>query len=224
MVAVLAFGAEMLLDADGTVTFSGGQLLRGLQPGPVLLSQGLPFPGRVITGLPDLVAGIGFGLAGAGQFSVGGMNQRRSALTGLVAFRPCRLSDPGGLRYLLLSMSLGGLGLGVSAGNRLGQFPPRVLSHLTSAAGPGLGDLPATMRGCRRFQHRKNLLLSLRGTRLGGNRPRLGTTPGRLRLRQLHSHRFGIQRRGLAAGQHDQGTGLPDQRLQRAERVTGLLR
>ena len=222
--AVLAFGAQMLLDADRAVTFGGGQLLHGLQPGPVLLSQGLPLPGRVITGPPGLIAGIGFGLAGAGQFGVGGMNQSRSALTSLIALRPCRLSDPGGLRYLLLSMNPGGLNLSVSTGNRLGQVPARLLGHLAGAAARGLGDLPAAMRGCRRFQRCKNLLFGLRGTRLGGNRTRLGATPGRLRLGQLHRHRFGIQRRGLATGQHDQGTGLPDQRLQRAERVTGLLR
>ncbi|MGH3236969.1 MAG: hypothetical protein ACRDOH_27675 [Streptosporangiaceae bacterium] len=93
-VAVLAFGVRKLPGADSTVTFGGSQLLHGLQPGLVLPSQGLPLPGRVITGLPDLITGIGFGLAGAGQLSIGSLNQRRRLRAGLVAFCPRRLSDP----------------------------------------------------------------------------------------------------------------------------------
>ena len=221
---VFAFGVQQLLGADGTVTFGGGQMPGSLQPGPVLLGQGLPLPARVIAGLPDLIAGIGFGLPGAGQLGLGGMNQRRSVLTGPVTFRPRRLSGSGGLRDLPGSAGLGGLGIGVSTSDRLGQLPPRLRGRLTSATGPARGGLPAAIRGLRRFQRRKHLLLSLGGTRLGGHRTRLGAAPGRFRLGQLHGHRFGIQRRGLAAGQRDQGTRLPDQRLQRAERVTGLLR
>jgi len=95
--------------------------------------------------------------------------------------------------------------------------------RLASATCLALSGLPAAICGLRRVQRRKHLLLSLGGTRLGGNRTRLRAAPGRLRLGQLHGHRFGIQRRSLAAGQRDQGTRLPDQRLQRAERVTGLL-
>ena len=70
----------------------------GLQPGPVLLSQGLPLPDRVITGLPDLITSIGFSLAGAGQFGLGGTNQRSSVLTGLISFRPRRLGGPRSFR------------------------------------------------------------------------------------------------------------------------------
>jgi len=144
-------------------------------------------------------------------------------LTGPVTFCPRRLSGSGGLRDLPGSAGLGGHGIGVSTGDRLGQLPPRLRDRLASATCLALSGLPAAICGLRRVQRRKHLLLSLGGTRLGGNRTRLRAAPGRFRLGQLHGHRFGIQRRSLAAGQRDQGTRLPDQRLQRAERVTGLL-
>jgi len=223
-VVMFAFGVQQLLGADGAVTSGGGQMPGSLQPGPVLPVQRLPLPDRVIAGLPDLLAGIGLGLPGAGQPGLGGMNQRRSVLTGPVTFRPRRLSGSGGLRDLPGSAGLGGHGIGVSTGDRLGQLPPRLRGRLTSAAGLALGRLPAAIRSLRRFQRRKHLQLSLGGTCLGGHRARLSAAPGRFRLGQLHGHRFGIQRRGLPAGQRDQGTRLPDQRRQRAERVTGLLR
>ena len=72
---VLAFGVQPLLGADGTVTSGCGQVPGGLQPGPVLLGQRLPLPGRVIAGLPDLLARIGFGLPGAGQLGLGSTNR-----------------------------------------------------------------------------------------------------------------------------------------------------
>ena len=53
---VLAFGVQALLGTDGTVTFGCGQLPGRLQPGPVLPGQRLPLPGRVLAGLPDLIA------------------------------------------------------------------------------------------------------------------------------------------------------------------------
>ena len=221
---VLAFGVQQLLSTDGTVTFGSGQMPGSLQPGPVLLSQRIPLPDRVIAGLPDLIAGTGFGLPGAGQLGLGGMNQRCSALTGPVAFSPRRLSGPGGLRDLPGSAGLGGLSIGVSTSDRLGQLPPRLRGRLTRAAGLALGGLPAAIRGLRRFQRRKHLLLSLGGTRLGGDRPRLRAAPGRFRLGQLHGHHLRVQRRDLPACQRDQRTRLPDQRRQRAKRVTGLLR
>ena len=67
-----------------------------LQPGLVLPVQRLPLPGRVIAGLPGLITGVGFSLPGPGQLGLGSTNRRRGLLTGLIAFRPCRLSDPGG--------------------------------------------------------------------------------------------------------------------------------
>ena len=67
---VLAFGVQQLLSTDGTVTFGSGQMPGSLQPGPVLLSQRIPLPDRVIAGLPDLIAGTGFGLPGAGQLGL----------------------------------------------------------------------------------------------------------------------------------------------------------
>ena len=112
----------------------------------------------------------------------------------------------------------------MSTGNFLSQLPPRLPGGLTSAAGLVLGGLPAAIGGLRRFQRREHLLPGLGGTRLGGDRARLSAAPGRFGLRQLRGHHFRIQRRGLAAGQRDQRPCLPDQRLQRAERVTGLLR
>lgn len=206
------------------LAFGGSQLLRCLQPGPVLLSQGLPLAGRVITGSPGLITGIGSGLPGAGQFSVGSLDQRRSLRTGQVAFCPRRLSDPGGFRSLLPGTDAGGLSIGMSTRYRLGQLPPRLFSYLIRMTGPGLGSLPAPVRGGRLLQRRKHLLLSLRSPRPGGDGTRLSAAPGRFRLGQLHGHRLRIQRRSLLAGHLDQGPGLRDQCLQRAERITGLLR
>ena len=108
----------------------------------------------------------------------------------------------------------------MSTGDLLGQLPARLGGLLTSTAGLGFGGLPAAIRGLRRFQRREHLLLGLGGTRLGGDRPRLGAAPGRFGLRQLRGHHLRVQRRDLPACQRDQRTRLPDQRLQRAERVT----
>lgn len=188
MAAVLTFGVRKLPGADSTVTFGGSQLLRGLQPGPVLLSQGLPLAGRVITGLPDLITGIGFGLPGPGQFSVGRLDQRRSLRAGLVAFCPRRLSDPGGFGGLLPGTGTGGLSIGVSTRYRLGQLPPRLFSRLTRVTGPGLGSLPAPVRGGRLLQCCKHLLPGLRGPRLGGDGTRLSAAPCRFGLGQLHGY------------------------------------
>ena len=221
---MFAFGVQPLLSPEGTVMSGRSQLPGGLQPGGVLLSQHLPLPGRVIAGLPDLIAGIGFGLAGAGQLGIGGMNQRRSVLAGPVTFRAGRLRDRGGLRDLLLSAGPGGLNTGVRTSNRLAQLPPRLRGGLTSATSLALGGLPAAMRGLRRFHRRKQLLLSFGGARLGGDRTRLGAPPGRFRLSQLHGHHLRVQSRDLPARQRDQRTCLPDQRRQRAERVSGLHR
>ena len=80
------------------------------------------------------------------------------------------------------------------------------------------------MGGLSRFQRREHLLPGLGGTRLGGDRPRLGAAPGRFGLRQLRGHHFSIQSRDLPARQRNQRPCLPDQRLQRAERVSGLPR
>ena len=194
-----------------------------MQPGTVLLSKGLTLPDGVIARLPDLITSIGFSLAGAGQFGLGGTNQRSGVLTGLVSFRPRGLGGPRSFRDPLLSVNVGGLNLGVSAGNRLGQLPASLPGCLTRPAGLGLGGLPAVTRGPRRLPCRKQLLPGLSGLRLGGDRTRLGATPGRFGVGQLHRHRFRIQRRGLPTGQRDQRSGLPDQRLQRGDRVAGLL-
>ena len=211
---VLAFGVQQLLSTDGTVTFGSGQMPGSLQPGPVLLSQRLPLPDRVIAGLPDLIAGTGFGLPGAGQLGLGGMNKRCSALTGPVAFSPRRLSGPGGLRDLPGSAGLGGLSIGVSTSDRLGQLP--------------FGGKLAIDGDARIVEDVKQLVARMDnvegGTRLGGDRPRLRAAPGRFRLGQLHGHHLRVQRRDLPACQRDQRTRLPDQRRQRAKRVTGLLR
>ena len=220
----LALGVQALLGAQGTVTLGCGELPGRLQPGLVLPGQRLPLPGRVIAGLPGLIAGAGFSLPGAGQLGLGSMNRRRGPLTGLIAFRPCRLSDPGGFGGLPVSAGLGGFSIGAGTGDLLGQLPAGLGGLLTSAAGLGFGGLPAAMCGLRRFQRREHLLLGLGGTRLGGDRTRLGAAPGRFCLRQLRGHHFRVQRRDLPARQRDQRTRLPDQRLQRAERVSGLLR
>ena len=223
-VAVLALAVRELPGTDSTVTFGGSQLLHGLQPGPVLPVQGLPLACRVIAGLPGPVMGIGFGLPGTRQLSVGSLNQRRSLGTGLIAFRPCRLSDPGGLRGQLPGPDPGGLSISAGTRNRPGQLPPRLFSRLARVTGPGLTRLPAPVRGSRLLQRGTHLLLCLRGLRLGGDSTRLSAAPGRFRLGQLHGHRLRIQRRSLLAGHLEQGPGLRDQRRQRAERITGLLR
>jgi hypothetical protein len=223
-VAVLALAVRELPGTDSTVTFGGSQLLHGLQPSPVLPVQGLPLACRVIPGLPGPVTGIVFGLPGARQLSVGSLNQRRSLGTGLVAFCPCRLSDPGGLRGLLPGTDPDGLSISAGTRNRLGQLQPRLFSRLARVTGPGLGRLPAPVRGGRLLQRGTHLLLCLRSLRLGGDSTRLSTAPGRFRLGQLHGHRLRIQRRSLLAGHLEQGPGLRDQRRQRAERITGLLR
>jgi hypothetical protein len=221
--AVLALAVRELPGTDSTITFGGSQLLHGLQPGPVLPVQGLPLACRVIAGLPGLVTGIGFGLPGARQLSVGSLNQRPSLGTGLIAFRPCRLSDPGGFRGLLPSTDPGGLSISAGTRNRPGQLPPRLVSRLARMTGPGLGRLPVPGRGGRLLQRGTHLQLSLRGPRLGDDSTRLSAAPGRFRLGQLHGHHLRIQRRSLLAGHLQQGPGLRDQRRQRAERITRLL-
>ena len=223
-VAVLALGVRELPGTDSTVTFGGRQQLHGLQPGLVLPVQGLPLASRVIPGLPGPVTGIGFGLPGARQLSVGSLNQRRSLGTGLVAFRPCRLSNPGGFRGLLPGTDPRGLSISAGTRNRLGQLPPRLFSRLARLTGPGLGRFPAPVRGGGLPQRGTHLLLRLRGPRLGRDSPRLSAAPGRFRLGQLHGHHLRIQRRSLLAGHLEQGPGLRDQRRQRTERITRLLR
>ncbi len=223
-VAVLALAVRVLPGTDSTVTFGGSQLLHRLQPGPVLPVQGLPLACRVVAGLPGLVTGIGFGMPGARQLSVGSLNQRRSLRTGLVALRPCRLSDPGGFRGLLPGADPGGLSIRAGTGSRLGQLPPRLFSRLARMTGAGLGRLPAPVRGGGLLQRGAHLLLCLRGPRLGGDSTRLSAAPGRVRLSQLHGHHLRIQRRSLLPGHLEQGPGLRDQRRQRAERITRLLR
>ena len=153
-VAVLAFGVRELPGAGGPVTFGGGQLLHGLQPGPVLLSQGLPLAGRILTGLPELFTGTGFGVAGAGQLSVGSLDQRRSPGTGQVTFCPCRLGDPGGFHGLLPGTDANGLAISACTRYRLGQLGPRLVSHLARMTGPGLGRLSAPVRGGCLLQRR----------------------------------------------------------------------
>ena len=223
-VAVLALAVRELPGTDSTITFGGSQLLQGLQPGPVLPVQGLPLACRVIAGLPGPVTGIVFGLPGARQLSVGSLNQRRSLRTGLVAFRPCHLSDPGGFRSLLPGPDPGGLSISAGTRNRPGQLPPRLVSRLARVTGPGLGRLPAPVRGGRLLQRGTHLLLCLRGLRLSGDSTRLSAAPGRFRLGQLHGHHLRIQRRSLLPGHLKQRPGLRDQRRQRAERITSLLR
>ena len=223
-VAVLALGVRVLPGTDSTVTFGGSQQLHGLQPGPVLPVQSLPLACRVIAGLPDLVTGIGFALPGARQLSVGSLNQRRSLRTGLVAFRPCHLSNPGGFRGPLPGTDPGGLSISAGTRNRLGQLPPRLFSRLARLTGPGLGRFPAPVRGHGLLQRSTHLLLRLRGLRLGRDSPRLSAAPGRFRLGQLHGHHLRIQRRSLLASHLEQGPGLGDQRRQCTERITRLLR
>ena len=219
-----ALSVQALLGPQGAVTLGRGELPGRLQPGLVLPIQRLPLPGRVLAGLPGLLAGIGFSLPGAGQFSLGSTNRHRGLLAGLITFRPCRLGDPGGLSGLPVSAGHGGLRIGAGPGNLLSQLPAGLGGLLTSAAGPGFGGLPAAMRGLRRLQRREHLLLSLGGTRLGGDGTRLGAAPGRFGLRQLRGHHFSIQRRDLPARHRDQRPCLPDQRLQRDQRVSGLPR
>ena len=80
------------------------------------------------------------------------------------------------------------------------------------------------MRGLGRFQRREHLLLGLGSTRLRSHRTRLGAAPGRFSLRQLRGHHFRVQSRDLPARQRGQRPCLPDQRLERAERVSSLPR
>ena len=84
---------------------------------------------------------------------------------------------------------------------------------------PGAGQF-----GLGRFQRREHLLLGLGSTRLRSHRTRLGAAPGRFSLRQLRGHHFRVQSRDLPARQRDQRPCLPDQRLERAERVSSLPR
>ena len=223
-VAVLALAVRELPGTDSAVTFGGSQLLHGLQPGPVLPVQGLPLACRVIAGLPGLVTGIGFALPGARQLSVGSLNPRCGLGTGLVAFCPCRLSDPGGFRGLLPGADPGGLSIRAGPRSRPGQLPPRLFSRLARVTGAGLGRLPAPVRGGGLLQRGTHLLLCLRGLRLGRDSPRLSAAPGRFRLGQLRGHHLRIQRRSLLASHLEQGPGLHDQRRQRTERITRLLR
>jgi len=157
-------------------------------------------------GLPGLLPDAGFTLPDPGQLSLGSANRRHGPLTSLVAFRPHGFGGLGGAGDLRSQLAAGPGGL------------------LTSAAGLSFGGFPAAISGLRRFQRREHVLFGLGGTRLGGDRPRLGTAPGRFGLRQPRGYHFRIQRRDLPARQRDHRPCLPDQRLQRAERIRGLPR
>jgi len=109
---------------------------------------------------------------------------------------------------------------GAGTGNFLSQLPAGLGGLRTSAAGLCFGGLPAVTRGLSRFQRREHLLPGLGSTRLHGDRARLGAAPGRFGLSQLRGHHFRVQRRYLPARQRNQRLCLPDQRLQRAERVS----
>jgi hypothetical protein len=115
----LALGVQALLGAQGAVTLGCGELPGCLQPGLVLPIQRLPLPGRVLAGLPGLLPGAGFGLPGPGQLGLGSTDRRRGLLAGLIAFRPCLLSDPGGLGGLPAGAGQGGFGIGAGTGNFL---------------------------------------------------------------------------------------------------------
>jgi len=220
----LALGVQALLGPQRAVTLGSGELPGRLQPGLVLPIQRLPLPGRVLAGLPGLLPGAGFSLPGAGQLGLGSTDRRRGLLTGLIAFGPCGLSDPGGFGGQPVSAGQGGFRIRAGTGNFLSQLPAGLGGLLTSAAGPFFGGLPAAMRGLGRFQRCEHLLLGLGSTRLRSHRTRLGAAPGRLSLRQLRGHHFRVQSRDLPARQRDQRPGLPDQRLERAERVSSLPR
>ena len=94
---------------------------------------------RVIAGLPGLITGVGFSLPGAGQFGLGSTDRRRGLLTGLIAFRPCRLSDPGGFGGPLVSAGQGGFRISAGTGNFVSQLPAGLGGLLTSAAGADSG-------------------------------------------------------------------------------------
>ena len=220
----LALGVQALLGSQRAVTLGCGELPGRLQPGLVLPIQSIPLPGRVLAGLPGLLPGVGFPLPGASQLSLGSTNRRRGLLTGLIAFGPCGLSDPGGLGGQPAGASQGGFRIGAGTGDFLSQLPPGLRGFLTSTAALRFGGLLTANSGLRCFQRREHLLLSLGSTGLRGDRPRLGAAPGRLGLRQLRGHHFRVQRRDLPARQRDHSPCLPDQRLQRAERVSGLPR
>jgi len=58
-------------------------------------------------------------LPGAGQFGLGSTDRRRGLLTGLIAFRPCLLSDPGGFGGPPVSAGQGGFRISTGTGNFL---------------------------------------------------------------------------------------------------------
>ena len=161
-----ALSVQALLGTHGAVALGCGELPGGLQPGLVLPIQRLPLPGRVLPGLPGLLAGIGFSLPGAGQLSPGSTNRRRGLLTSLIAFGLCHLSEPGGLGGLPAGAGHGGFRIGAGPGDLLRQLPPGLRGFLTSTAGPGLGGFPAAIGGLRRFQSREHLLPGLGSTGL----------------------------------------------------------
>ena len=84
----------------------------------VLPVQRLPLPGRVLPGLPGLFPGVGFACR-PGRLGLGSTDRRRGLLAGLIAFRPCRLSDPGGFGGLPTGAGQGGFGIGAGTGNFL---------------------------------------------------------------------------------------------------------
>src|SRR3974390_3126792 len=137
-VMALALSVQALLSAQGPVPLGCGELLRRLQPGLVLPGQRFPLPDGVLAGLPGLLPGVGFSLPGAGPLSLGGTNRRRGLLTGLIAFRPCGLSNRGGLGGQPVSAGRGGFGISAGTGNFLSQVPAGLHGLLTSTAGLGL--------------------------------------------------------------------------------------
>lgn len=115
----LALGVQALLGAQGAVTLGCGELPGCLQPGLVLPILRLPLPGRVLAGLPGLLPGVGLSLPGPGQLGLGSTDRRRGLLAGPIAFRPCLLSDPGGLGSLPAGAGQGGFRIGAGTGNFL---------------------------------------------------------------------------------------------------------
>ena len=218
-----ALGVQALLGAQGAGTLGCGEL-------PAASSQAWyarlapPAPGPRHRGSAGPDHGRRFQLAGRGP-----VRPRQRGPPPRPAHRPDRVPSVLSQRSRRLRRPAGQRGPGRLPHQRgHGQLPQ------PAPGGPGrsphergrplLRRPPAAMRGLGRFQRREHLLLGLGSTRFRSHRTRLGAAPGRFSLRQLRGHHFRVQSRDLPARHRDQRPCLPDQRLERAERVSGLPR
>ena len=217
LATVGALGFQLLLGAFGAFAFGGGERGDGRQLGVVLVLEGVAFTGGVGADVLGLGAGVGFGLAGAGGLgagAAGGAGRVVAFAAGLCGLGTGR----GGLG--------GGDGLGVDdlRGGIGAGLLERVRRGSSLVCGRGLGGLGGTgILACRVEGFGQGLRFGggFGGPGLGGDGGGFGAAPGGFGLGDLRPDPGRVQAGGLLAGCAGEHRGLPQQRVEGGERISG---